>query len=78
MYYFLKNKDFNLEEYDFEIDCIPRFTKKEQDVLRKDQGLFFKTLSSEFSRRFNALIEFWTKVDKMSFHISQIPETHCS
>ena len=32
MYYFLKNKDFNLEEYDFEIDCIPRFTKKEQDV----------------------------------------------
>ena len=32
--------------------------KKEQDVLRKDQGLFFKTLFSEFSRRFNALIEF--------------------
>ena len=32
MYYFLKNKDFNLEVYDFSIDCSPRFTKKEQDV----------------------------------------------
>lgn len=42
----------NLGEKDFVL------FKKEQDVLRKDQGLFFKTLSSEFSRRFNALIEF--------------------
>ena len=30
MYYFLKNKDFNLGEYDFDIVCTPRFTKKEQ------------------------------------------------
>lgn len=32
MYYFLKNKDFNLGEYDFDIVCTPRFTKKEQMV----------------------------------------------
>ena len=33
--------------------------------LRKKTKVFFsKTLFSEFSRRFNALIEFWTKVDK--------------
>lgn len=28
MYYFLKNKDFNLGEYDFDIVCTPRFTKR--------------------------------------------------
>ena len=32
MYYFLKNKYFNLGEYDFDIVCTPRFTKKEQMV----------------------------------------------
>ena len=32
MYYFLKNKDFNLQEYDFDIVCTPRFTKKDQSV----------------------------------------------
>lgn len=32
MYYFLKNKDFNLGEYDFDIVCTPRFTKKDQSV----------------------------------------------
>ena len=29
MYYFLKNKDFDLENYDFDIEYLPRFTKKE-------------------------------------------------
>lgn len=32
MYYFLKNRDFNLGEYDFDIVCTPRFTKKDQSV----------------------------------------------
>lgn len=35
MYYFLKSENFNLEEYDFDIQCNPRFTKKEHDVFSK-------------------------------------------
>lgn len=34
MYYFLKNKDFKLEDYDFEIECTPKFTKKEQEIFQ--------------------------------------------
>ena len=33
MYYFLKNKDFDLQNYDFDIEYFPRFTKKEKEVL---------------------------------------------
>lgn len=33
MYYFLKNKDFDLENYDFDIEYLPRFTKKEKEIL---------------------------------------------
>lgn len=35
MYYFLKNKDFNLEEYDFGINCSPRLTIKEHEFFNK-------------------------------------------
>lgn len=34
MRYFLKNKDFKLEDYDFEIECTPKFTKKEQELFQ--------------------------------------------
>lgn len=32
MYYFLKEEKFNLEEYEFDVDLIPKFTKKEQEA----------------------------------------------
>ena len=41
MYYFLKNKNFNLENYDFDISCNPRLTLKEHD--------FFNTLVENYS-----------------------------
>lgn len=35
MYYFLKKSDFNLENYDFDIELSPRLTKKEQHFLKE-------------------------------------------
>lgn len=32
MNYFFKTNDFNLEHNDFDIECIPKFTKKEHDL----------------------------------------------
>lgn len=32
MYYFLKKEKFNLEKHDFDVQCVPRFTKKECEV----------------------------------------------
>lgn len=33
MYYFLKNRNFNIEEYNFDVECTPKMTKKEQYLL---------------------------------------------
>lgn len=47
MYYFLKEENFNLEEYGFDIDVSPRFTKREHEIL----DCFFKffNVEEEFS-----------------------------
>lgn len=48
MSYFFKTNDFNLEHYDFDINCSPQFTKKEQEFfqfLLKDYD--FKSKYSE-------------------------------
>lgn len=47
MYYFLRNKDFNLEEYDFDINCWPRLTLKEHKLF--DILLDNYSFSSDFS-----------------------------
>lgn len=47
MYYFLKNKDFNLEEYDFNVKCYPRLTIKEHELL--DILLSSYSFSDKFS-----------------------------
>jgi len=47
MYYFLRNKDFNLEEYDFDINCCPRLTLKEHKLF--DKLLENYSFSNDFS-----------------------------
>lgn len=58
MYYFLKNEKFNLEEYDFDIQCNPRFTRREHDVF----SYFIKNFSME--KEFSEFNENKVKFDK--------------
>ena len=43
MYYFLKDANFNLENYEFDVEVNPKFTKKEQIFLKE----FIDNYSSE-------------------------------
>ena len=47
MYYFLKNKNFNLEQYDFDVSCHPRLTLREHALF--DELIGNNSFENDFS-----------------------------